>query len=92
MLVLSCLCFRNQILFIESSDLITSFNETINEILSFIDVPQENLKIMFLNKSRVNEKEKYRSDIMYLRDFYKPYNEKLYRLLGKEFNWNSPSP
>lgn len=79
---------RDQILFLDSNDLLFKGDETIKEILSFIGVRDEPIKVEIKNRMRVDHKSDYLDDIRKMKDFYKPYNEKLYELIGKDFGWN----
>lgn len=78
----------DQILIIENNELKENFDNTISKISSFLNIPNEKLKLLELNKSEVNEKIKYIEDIQKLKEFYKPSNRKLFQLIGKEFNWD----
>ncbi len=80
---------RNQIHFLEDIDLKNDFENTLRKIFLFIGVPYEELKLEFLNKSSVNTKDSYHLEIEMLKEFYKPYNKKLYELLGKDYRWDS---
>ncbi len=79
---------RKQLLIIESNSLLFKFDQTLESTLEFIELPYEKLNLIMANKQQINEKVKYKSDIEKLRAFYKPYNEKLFELLGEEYDWN----
>lgn len=75
---------RSQMLFVESDALLKRFEETVPQILSFLGVPYESLRLSVANTAAKNEKAKYEQDIQDLRKFYKPHNERLYSLLGRK--------
>jgi hypothetical protein len=78
---------RDQLLIIESSNLKKNHAKTLDKIQSFLGVPHEDLKFISSNPSQKNDKHLYEADLIELRDFYKPYNEKLYELLGERYDW-----
>ncbi len=77
-----------QLLIIESKSLREHSGDTLMKIQDFIEVPNEELSFINSNKSRINEKEKYVEEINSLREFYKPYNDKLFKLIGENYDWN----
>jgi len=78
---------RDQILIIQSKKLKESPSLTLNKIQNFIEVPEQKLKYVNSNSSSINEKEKYANEFKMLSKFYKPHNEKLFELIGKNFDW-----
>ncbi|WCO00645.1 sulfotransferase domain-containing protein [Psychroserpens ponticola] len=78
---------REQLLIIESNDLRKHSDDVLKKVQRYIDVPYEKLAFETSNKSKVNEKEKYAQDINRLREFYKPHNDSLFKLLGKTYDW-----
>lgn len=74
----------DQIHLVESADLIHKFDQTIRGILSFIGVDYEPLSLAVTNRAEIRENEKYHADILRLREFYRPYNEKLFELIGRK--------
>lgn len=78
---------KDQFLFIENKALRNEFDQTVADICTFLDVKQEKLEQVFSNKSKVDKKHEYENTIQSLKDFYRPYNEKLFALLNKEFDW-----
>lgn len=79
---------KEQILFLESKDLKKSFEQNLAKVQDFIGVPQEDLHIIQANKSKISDKELYTKDIQKLKEFYKPHNEKLFELIGQEYQWD----
>ena len=80
---------KEQLLILEAKSLRHQTDQVLQNIQDFIGVPYEKIGFESANSSRVNEKEKYLNDINNLKEFYKPYNEKLFDLIGKKFDWNS---
>lgn len=78
---------REQILFLEQMELKKHFEPTVERICQFLDVPSETLDLKIENKGKVNSIEQYTAEIEELRRFYAPYNEQLFKLLGKRYHW-----
>lgn len=78
---------REQLLILESSILMNSPSETLKTIQNFIGVPHEELPLRRKNIGKLNEKEKYENEILRLKQFYKPYNDRLFSLIGENFSW-----
>jgi hypothetical protein len=78
-----------QLLFIESNDLRREEEKCLAQIQSFVGVPHEKLSFVEANMSTVSEVEHYKDDLLKLKEFYKPYNKKLYDLIGRNFNWDN---
>lgn len=54
-----------------------------------MEVPYEKLGLITSNSSNFNESDRYKDDLKFLREFYKPCNEKLYQLTGVNYGWNN---
>ena len=80
---------KEQLLIFEANTLRKQPDQVLKTIQNFIDVPHEKLDFISSNSSKLNEKDKYKNDIISLQEFYKPYNEKLFNLLGERYDWNS---
>lgn len=78
----------SQVLFIESEELKKEQEKAYANIQSFIGVPYENISLIEANKSEISEKDDYKNDFIKLYEFYKPHNEKLYSIIGREFKWD----
>jgi len=78
---------KKQIHITTTENLATNPNETFNEIFNFLDIA--NFKISNLENKRKGNYSPLDKDIkLQLTSFFKPYNEELYKLIGKNFNWN----
>ena len=77
---------KENIIFIESNELKNNFEATLKRLFNFLEVPFEDVPLKESNKSRVESLDLIEEKKV-LTDFYKPYNEKLFELLGKRFNW-----
>jgi hypothetical protein len=81
---------RDQVLIVDSQQLSSNTKETLNEVIAFLGLPgyswdSENLSERH-NASLFEESTS--DDIQQkLRHFYQPYNERLFDLLGREFDW-----
>ncbi len=79
--------FNNeQILIIKSEDLFENPPETYSKILSFLELPEyklKNFKKIYAGKySSINNETREK-----LKNFFEPYNEKLYKMIGVNLNW-----
>ena len=78
---------RKNILLISSEELATNTDKTISEIFEFLEVPIQ--KISDLTKQNVIKYPKMKDSTReILINFFKPYNEKLFGILGRRFNWD----
>ena len=78
---------RNQLLIISTEECATRPQKTFDNIFQFLKLPSH--KISNLEKKKV---EKYVSmnpnTRQKLIDYFRPYNSDLYKLIGKEFDWD----
>ncbi|MBK2267741.1 sulfotransferase domain-containing protein [Francisella philomiragia] len=85
-------------LFVDFEDLTNNIPKVLKQVLDFLDIGEhEGEKLLAnLNMAEINisNKGKYESQceddketLEYLREFYKPHNEKLFNLIGKRFDW-----
>jgi hypothetical protein len=76
----------SQFLFIKSEDFYKSTSEIFSEIQKFLNIPQSDLP-----EYKIFRAEKYPDMEQKLRkkleEYFKPYNEKFYKLIGKNFGW-----
>jgi len=78
---------KNQIFIVSSEELADNTNNTLNEIFSFLNISHIEIK----DTSRQNKRQYpiMKNDTRQLLvEFYKPYNEKLYNLLNRKFDWD----
>ena len=78
---------KDDFIFLNSDDLYSNTAETYQNVLSFLGLePYKDVHFSKLNSggdySMINEKTKSK-----LNDFFKPHNEKLFRLIEQQFNW-----
>tara|TARA_Y100000310_G_scaffold67029_1_gene62343 strand:- start:1049 stop:1930 length:882 start_codon:yes stop_codon:yes gene_type:complete len=78
---------RKNVLLISSEELATNTDKTVSEIFEFLEVP--NQKISDLTKQNERKyprmKDSTRDTLI---NFFKPYNEKLFYMLGSKFDWD----
>jgi hypothetical protein len=82
---------KNQLLIIESSELKNNKQKVLNEVTDFLGVSSfdfSNIDLKDIHKSKYKGKSIDENSRKVLRDFYKPYNEKLFNLIGKKYNWD----
>lgn len=80
---------REQIFIIDSYSLKKNTSLILTEVIQFLGLPKfdcHQLKLPLLNIGNY-EKQMPAETQAFLREFYKPYNEKLYELLGYDFDW-----
>jgi len=78
---------KENICIISSEDLQSNTDNTLSEIFEFLDIPKQKIQ----DTTRQNKIEYPKMDVTtreILNEFFKPYNEKLFGLLGKRFSWN----
>ncbi|GAG15123.1 unnamed protein product, partial [marine sediment metagenome] len=80
---------RDQILIIDSQRLKTETAAVLTEVTCFLDLPeynwhQEQLSLINVRKPGGHMASQTRA---MLHAFYKPHNQKLYELLGRDFDW-----
>lgn len=77
---------KEQFLIIKSEDLYENPTETYNQVLKFLNLTSYALENYKKFRSRKYDK-MYPETRLRLKEFYKPYNEKLYKYLGRDFGW-----
>ncbi len=77
---------KSQFLFIQSEDFYKSPSTIFSQTLQFLNLPKYNLPEykIFRAEKYSNMDHKLRTK---LEDYFKPYNEKFYKLIGKNCNW-----
>lgn len=78
---------KNQILVISSEELASNTKNTVNQIFKFLNLPEYEIpNIKKVNVSKYSKmKPQTRKTLI---DFFKPYNEQLFKFLDKRFDWN----
>jgi len=64
------------------------FGKILQIIYDFLHILFEKLVFKTSNVSKQMDDGIIDKDLQMLKDYYKPYNEQLYNLLGREFKWN----
>tara|TARA_B110000495_G_scaffold101572_1_gene87741 strand:- start:178 stop:981 length:804 start_codon:yes stop_codon:yes gene_type:complete len=77
---------RNQILIIKSEDFATKTNEIMNEVFSFLELDNFNIPDNS-KKNKIDYKPMKDETRKYLIKYFRPYNEKLYSMLDRNFDW-----
>jgi hypothetical protein len=78
---------KDQILVINTENLSEKPNQTLKQIFEFLDLPNE--KIQNIQNRKVGNYQKMNEDTReYLMKIFKPHNEKLFKILGREFEWD----
>ena len=79
---------KNQILIISSDELALNTKNTMNEIFKFLNLPE--YEIPNTDKVNVSKYSKMNPDTRkLLMNFFKPYNEQLFKFLDRKFDWNN---
>jgi hypothetical protein len=78
---------KNQILVISSEELASNTKNVMSEIFKFLNLPD--YEIPNIEKVNVSKYSKMNPDTRkMLIDFFKPYNEHLFKFLDRKFDWN----
>lgn len=78
---------KNQILIISSEELASNTKNVMNDIFQFLNLPE--YEIPNTEKVNVSKYSKMNPETRkILIDFFKPYNEQLYKFLNRKFDWN----
>lgn len=78
---------KDQILVLNTENLSDKPNQTLKQIFEFLDLPNE--KIQNIQNRKVGNYQKMNKDTReYLKKIFKPQNEKLFKILGREFEWD----
>ena len=78
---------KNQILIISSEELASNTKNVMSEIFKFLNLPD--YKIPNIEKVNVSKYSKMNPDTRkILINFFKPYNEQLFKFLDRKFDWN----
>lgn len=81
---------KSQILIIKSEDLFTTPLEIYSEVLDFVGLPPFELdEFKHVNKGQYKRKKNVLNEDTKnnLKEFFEPYNEELYRLIGRDMGW-----
>lgn len=79
---------KENILILQSENFYSNTSNVVNKVFEFLSLPSVNLKL-----DKVYNNLRYKSmkptTREYLIDYFKPYNEKLYKLLDVDFKWDT---
>jgi len=76
-----------QIFIISTEDLAKNPTQTMNQVFKFLNLPDYALKN--LQKRKVKQYSNMNISIRkILIEYYKPFNEQLYKIIDKKFDWN----
>jgi hypothetical protein len=77
---------KDQILVLSTENLAKNPYQTLEQIFDFLNLPKE--QIENLQNRKVGNYQKMNQDTReYLKKIFKPHNDKLYKFLGKKFEW-----
>ena len=79
-----CLEHFPNAMIIKSEDLFSN-DETLNKIQEFLEIPNHPLKLEHFRSSKPNPINDKLRELM--REFFRPHNEKLYDLVGRDYGW-----
>ena len=78
---------KDQFLILPTYDLNNNHTKFLKQVFEFLNVP--NHKVDSLERKNVGEYKKLdKSTRKFLVDYYRPHNERLFKLLGKNFDWD----
>ena len=78
---------KEQILIISSEKLQNNTEETLSEVFEFLDISKQDINDL-TKQNKIGYPKMKDSTREVLNNFFKPYNEKLFNLLGKTFDWD----
>lgn len=78
---------KNQLLMISSEEFAKNTDSVLREIFEFLDVPHAKIKDYTKQNKRHYQPMKSETRNL-LKEYFKPYNEKLYSLISKKFDWD----
>lgn len=78
---------KEQILFVENEELKKDHQKALNIIFEFLEIPEIKVKQLILNQRVIDVNIEYQKTLLFLDKFYKPYNESLFKLLKKRYDW-----
>ncbi len=80
---------KNQFLILQTEEFLKNPSVIYNQVLRFLDLPKWEPLEYKLYKKRDYKQPKIKPEVKKkLMEYYQPYNEKLYKLLGSNFHWN----
>ena len=78
---------KDQILIILNEELVADTKKTVNKVFRFLNLPE--YEIPHMEKANVSKPSEMNPKTRQtLIDFFKPYNEQLYHLLNKKYDWD----
>ena len=78
---------KDQILILNTENLSVNPHQTLKQIFNFLNLPNE--KIQNIQNRKVGNYQKMNENTReYLKKLFQPQNEKLFKILGREFEWN----
>ena len=79
---------KNQTLILDYKDLKEKPQKVMNKVFKFLGVTSFKIKPIYKNQTKYSSslKEKTRKE---LQKYFEPYNKELYKLIGKNFNWEN---
>ncbi len=78
---------KDQILILNTENLSVNPHQTLKQIFNFLNLPNE--KIQNIQNRKVGNYQKMNENTReYLKKLFQPHNEKLFKILGREFEWN----
>ena len=80
---------RNQFLIVKSEELFEKTTETYNEVLEFLGLTYYELPGYKKFKERQYSEKLDTNLRTELTTFFQPHNQKLYKFLGKDFDWEN---
>mgnify|MGYP001254810586 FL=1 len=78
---------KEQILIISSEKLQNNTEETLSEVFEFLEISKQDINDL-TKQNKIGYPKMKDSTREVLNNFFKPYNEKLFNLLGKTFDWD----
>ncbi|MDF1593157.1 MAG: sulfotransferase [Desulfobacterales bacterium] len=80
---------NRSILFIKSEDMFNRPQDIVNSVFEFLDLKPYVLKDLSIKRKGVYNSLLSREAANRLKEFYRPFNQELYNLVGRNFNWEA---
>ncbi|MEN7547337.1 sulfotransferase domain-containing protein [Rapidithrix thailandica] len=78
------------ILIVENTELLANLNQVLKKVTRFLNIADEKLEMQKANQGHKLSETEFEEEISCLKEFYHPYNEKLFALLNRRFDWQTP--
>jgi tetratricopeptide (TPR) repeat protein len=79
---------KNQFLIINSEKFYRETSESYNQVLKFLELPERELPNFEIYNEGKYENDIDQDTLQYLKNYFEPYNQRLFKLIGEVYDWN----